>query len=134
MSDNRYYVNSAAPLVRKFFRHCVTIDAALPDSPPEVKPESHSPALGRRGGKARVQNQTPEQRAESARRAAEARWAQNKKKIEGSLREINEVNQRLELVGSNQMGVREPLHLVFPQILVVESFQPLSELVGGDAV
>jgi hypothetical protein len=37
-------------------------------------------ALGKRGGKARVQNQTPEQRKESARRAAQARWAKAKKK------------------------------------------------------
>jgi len=32
-------------------------------------------ALGRQGGKARVKAQTPEQRRESARRAAKARWA-----------------------------------------------------------
>lgn len=32
-------------------------------------------SLGRRGGKARVENQTPEQRIESARAAAKARWA-----------------------------------------------------------
>jgi hypothetical protein len=37
-------------------------------------------SLGRRGGKARVKNQTPEQRKESARRAAQARWAKAKKK------------------------------------------------------
>jgi len=36
--------------------------------------------IGRKGGKARVQNQTPEQRRESARRAAQARWAKAKKK------------------------------------------------------
>jgi len=36
-------------------------------------------ALGRRGGKARVQNQTPEQRIESAIRAANARWKKNDK-------------------------------------------------------
>lgn len=34
--------------------------------------------LGRKGGKARVKNQTPEQRRESARKAAEARWAKLK--------------------------------------------------------
>ena len=37
-------------------------------------------SLGRRGGKARVRNQTPEQRKESARHAAQARWAKTKKK------------------------------------------------------
>jgi hypothetical protein len=32
-------------------------------------------SLGRRGGKARVRKQTPQQRTESARNAAIARWA-----------------------------------------------------------
>jgi hypothetical protein len=36
--------------------------------------------IGRLGGKARVRNQTAEQRSESARHAAEARWAKVKKK------------------------------------------------------
>ena len=31
--------------------------------------------LGRKGGKTRAKNQTPEQRKESARKAAQARWA-----------------------------------------------------------
>jgi hypothetical protein len=31
--------------------------------------------MGRKGGKARVKNQTKEQRSESARKAAKARWA-----------------------------------------------------------
>jgi hypothetical protein len=35
--------------------------------------------LGRKGGKARVKNQTPEQRKESARKAAQARWAKRRK-------------------------------------------------------
>ena len=34
--------------------------------------------LGRKGGKARVKRQTPEQRRESARKAAQARWEQTK--------------------------------------------------------
>ena len=37
-------------------------------------------ALGRRGGKARVRNMTPEQRTESARKAAQARWEREKAK------------------------------------------------------
>ena len=37
-------------------------------------------ALGSRGGKARSRNLTPEQRRESARKAAQARWAKAKKK------------------------------------------------------
>jgi hypothetical protein len=35
-------------------------------------------ALGRRGGKARVANLTPEQRREAASKAAQARWAKAK--------------------------------------------------------
>jgi len=35
--------------------------------------------LGRRGGKATAKKLTPEQRKEAARRAARARWAQDKK-------------------------------------------------------
>lgn len=38
--------------------------------------------LGRRGGKARAKNQTVEQRIESARRAAQARWARADKLLE----------------------------------------------------
>ena len=52
-------------------------------------------ALGRKGGRARVKNQTPEERIESARRAAEARWAQQKRVIEDSLREIREGTEAL---------------------------------------
>jgi hypothetical protein len=36
-------------------------------------------ALGRKGGKATARKLTPEQRRESARRAAQARWAKKKK-------------------------------------------------------
>jgi len=36
--------------------------------------------LGRKGGKATARKLTPEQRRESARRAAQARWAKAKKK------------------------------------------------------
>lgn len=36
-------------------------------------------ALGRKGGKARAKKQTPEQRKESARNAARARWKKGKK-------------------------------------------------------
>lgn len=36
--------------------------------------------LGRKGGKARVKKQTPEQRTASARNAALARWAKRGKK------------------------------------------------------
>jgi len=36
-------------------------------------------ALGRKGGKARLQKLTPEQRSDIARRAVKARWARAKK-------------------------------------------------------
>jgi len=36
-------------------------------------------AAGRKGGKARAENMSPEQRSESARTAVQARWAKAKK-------------------------------------------------------
>jgi hypothetical protein len=53
-------------------------------------------ALGRRGGKARVRNQTAEQRSESARRAADARWEKQKTKLSEVVSEITEGTKRLE--------------------------------------
>ena len=56
-------------------------------------------ALGRRGGKARVANQTPEQRAESARRAAAARWAEHKKLMQETgenLQQLQHTNARIK--------------------------------------
>lgn len=55
---------------------------AIGEAPPEPEPEREknpaAVALGRlggqKGGKARAEKMTPEQRAESARKAAEARW------------------------------------------------------------
>jgi hypothetical protein len=35
--------------------------------------------FGKKGGKARAKNMTPEQRAEGARKASQARWAKAKK-------------------------------------------------------
>jgi hypothetical protein len=49
-------------------------------------------ALGRRGGKARVKSQTAEERKESARNAAEARWAKTRKLVD----EITERSKTLE--------------------------------------
>lgn len=40
-------------------------------------------ALGRKGGKARLQKLTPEQRSDFARRAVKARWAKAKKQKPG---------------------------------------------------
>jgi hypothetical protein len=48
--------------------------------------------LGRRGGKARVENQTPEQRKESAQRAAKARWA----KLRETVNDITKRSKALE--------------------------------------
>jgi hypothetical protein len=35
-------------------------------------------AIGKKGGKARAKNMTPEERSESARKASQARWAKKK--------------------------------------------------------
>lgn len=48
--------------------------------------------LGRRGGKARVRNQTAEERKASAQRAADARWAKARKLVD----EITERSRALE--------------------------------------
>jgi hypothetical protein len=45
-------------------------------------------ALGRKGGRSRAQKLSPNERSESARRAAEARWEKNQKRIESALEEI----------------------------------------------
>jgi hypothetical protein len=42
--------------------------------------DPHAVALGRKGGKARLEKLTPEQRSEIARKAVLARWAKHKKK------------------------------------------------------
>lgn len=51
---------------------------APPDDPPAPEKDPAAVALGRRGGlkggKARAEKLTPEQRSEAARRAAQARW------------------------------------------------------------
>jgi len=39
-------------------------------------------SLGRKGGKATAKNRTPEERAEAARKAVEARWAKQKKLVD----------------------------------------------------
>jgi hypothetical protein len=44
----------------------------------------HAAALGRLGGKARKKKLTAEQRAEIARKAANARWAKDREKTKGS--------------------------------------------------
>ncbi len=49
-----------------------TSDEALPDPGEGKNPAAVE--LGRKGGKARAENMTPEQRSESAAKAAHARW------------------------------------------------------------
>jgi hypothetical protein len=41
--------------------------------------DPHAVALGRKGGKARIEKMTPERRSEIARKAVLARWAKYKK-------------------------------------------------------
>jgi hypothetical protein len=47
---------------------------------PRKKKDPAATALGRKGGRARMRTMTPEQRRASARRAAQARWAKERKK------------------------------------------------------
>jgi general stress protein YciG len=44
-----------------------------------TKKDPHAVALGKKGGKARIQKMTPEHRSEIARKAVQARWAKNRK-------------------------------------------------------
>jgi len=44
--------------------------------------------FGKEGGKATARNRTPEQRSEAARKAVEARWAQNEKRITAAIKEV----------------------------------------------
>lgn len=46
--------------------------------------------FGKEGGKTRARNMTAEDRAEAARKASRARWAQNDKRIADSLKETKE--------------------------------------------
>jgi hypothetical protein len=39
-------------------------------------------SLGRKGGKATAKNRTPEERAQAARKAVEARWAKQRKLVD----------------------------------------------------
>jgi hypothetical protein len=48
------------------------------------KKNPHAVAMGRIGGKARLQKLTPEQRREYARKAVLARWAKAKDKKQGN--------------------------------------------------
>jgi len=41
--------------------------------------DPHAVALGRKGGKARIDKMTPERRSDIARKAVQARWAKYKK-------------------------------------------------------
>ena len=51
--------------------------------------------FGREGGKTRARNMTAEQRQEAARKASDARWAKNDKRIEAALKEVTEGTAKL---------------------------------------
>jgi hypothetical protein len=55
--------------------------------------------MQRLGGLARAAKLTDKQRADSARKAANARWAKDKKTIEKSIRTMNEALDRIEATG-----------------------------------
>lgn len=65
------------------------VEQATDESPP-TEPDKDPAAVelgrrgGRKGGRARAERMTPEQRSESARRAANARWANQPKRPGGS--------------------------------------------------
>jgi hypothetical protein len=54
--------------------------------------KEHLASLGRKGGKARAKNLTPQERSESAKKAINARWA----KLRAEVKEIKEGTKRLE--------------------------------------
>lgn len=56
----------------------------------------HLSRLGKKGGKARAKGMTAEQRAESARKAVEARWAKQKAELRELTAEITERSKALE--------------------------------------
>jgi hypothetical protein len=47
--------------------------------PTKIAKNPHAVALGKKGGKARIQKMTQEQRSEIARKAVLARWAKHRK-------------------------------------------------------
>jgi len=53
-------------------------------------------ALGRRGGKARADNMSAQQRSEAARKAVEARWAKQKEELKDLVGENTEGTKALE--------------------------------------
>ena len=57
----------------------------------EMAKDPAAVSLGRKGGKARARNLTPEQRKEAARKAIEARWEKSRKLV----KEINERSKKL---------------------------------------
>jgi hypothetical protein len=64
------------------FQIVAELTGTEPPTPPEREKDPAAVSLGRRGGlkggKARAASMTPEERRESARKAAEARWSSRK--------------------------------------------------------
>ena len=56
----------------------------------------HLARLGKKGGQARAHNLTEKQRKESARNAAQARWAKEKAELKDLIGEITEGTKKLE--------------------------------------
>ena len=52
--------------------------------------------LGRKGGIATAQNRTKQERSEAARRAVQARWDKQQKRLEGLVEKITADTKRLE--------------------------------------
>ena len=62
--------------------------------------------IGRKGGKSRVKNQTDKERRESARRAAQARWAKHEQQIEENFVEIQANLEKLRKPRSKKATIR----------------------------
>ena len=56
----------------------------------------HLSRLGKKGGKSRAKNMTPEERSNSARKAVEARWAKQKAELKELVGDITERTKALE--------------------------------------
>ena len=64
-------------------------------------------ALGSKGGKATAKKLTPEQRAASARRAAQARWAKTKELIHQLVRDVKDLDRTSRVNAQKARGRRK---------------------------
>ena len=63
--------------------------------------------FGKEGGKATARNRTPEERSDAARKAVQARWAKNEKRIAAALKEVNEGTKTLLKRAAARKGKRK---------------------------